>query len=408
MIKADFLDELPPEAEGFTPAEITEAEQLYQNLLVQYQQDIEQDKAGRLKRIFRVSAFRTVKEKKVQTEPTSPQEKKPKKSKGDVVQLSLSFPERTRPVSNVTLRAALFAAIQGEDRQLFNDVVLASQDGIKIIFSGEQLNQDDHDVFMQLVAMAIHKPLGEEVEISASSILSELGRGKGGKDHSQLREEINRLVKATINIKCNGIDFIGHLINDAFQDEKEPQNKRHWNYQLNPRVAALFSQNQYTIVDWEQRLKLKRKDLARWLMLYYSSHATPFPVGVEFLRDKSGSRTKELWKFRQNLKKALNDLIEINFITEWDINKSDLVCIVRTSKEPSQINHLETKQALPPAAQTSNLKPETIEKFRGLHTGFDPYSCKADFDKWLEGKTSPRDYDIAFLGFAKKWATDKF
>ncbi|MDD5272406.1 MAG: plasmid replication initiator TrfA [Methylovulum sp.] len=405
MIKADFLDELPPEAEGFTPAEISEAEQLYRDLIVQYQKDIEQDKAGTLKRVYRLTAFRAVKAKKDLPEQ---QADKPKKSKGEVIQLALKFPERTRPTSNMTIRSALFAAIQGEDRQLFNDVILSSQDGIKVIFSGEQLNQDDHDVFMQLVAMAIHKPLGEELEISARAILDELGRGKGGREHERLKEEIHRLVKATINIKCNGINFIGHLVDSAVQDEKTPQHRRYWNYRLNPDVARLFVNNQYTLVDWGQRKNLKQKDLARWLHLYFASHTAPFPVSVEFLRDKSGSRTKELRKFRQSLKKALGDLIAISFLADWEIDKSDLVHVVRTINEAVLIIPHETKQALPSAVPTPNLKPATIEKFRALYAGYDPYNCKSDFDKWLEGKTAPRDYDIAFLGFARKWATGKF
>lgn len=407
------LDNLPPEAQDFTAEDIAEAERIYQEKLNKNRAEIAQDNTGMLKRIFRLSAFRDVKAKKdQQAQPLQPQKpplqkSKPKTPEKETIQLSLALPERARPMSNAMVRAALFAAIQGENRELLDNATLASQDGIKIIFSGRQLNQDDHDVFMQLLSMAIHKPLGEEVTVTANSVLAGLERKKGGKDHEQLKEEIHRLVKATINIKCNGINFIGHLVDSAFQDEREPQNTRHWRYRLNPEIVPLFSNNQYTLVDWEQRNKLKQKDLAKWLHLYYSSHENPFPVSVEFLRDKSGSKTKELKHFRTNLRKALNALVEIGFLSEWQIDKSDLVHVKRVPRI-ALLHQSEQNEITPPNYLfEKHLKPATIEKFRKLYSGFDPYACKGEFDIWLAGKTAPNNYDTAFLGFAAKWVIGK-
>lgn len=335
----------------------------------------------------------------------------PKKSDENLIQLSFQFSEKTRPVSNAVVRAALFAAIQGENRAFFNKAVIASQDGIKIVFTGQQFNQDDHDVFMQLVFMASHKPLGESVTVSANAILAGLGRGTGKSQHEQLKNEIHRLVTGTVNIKCNGINFIGHLIDSAVQDENLPSQKRHWNFRLSPEMVGLFSPNQFTLIDWEQRKTLKRKDLARWLHLYFASHSRPFPVSVEFLRDKSGSKTKELWKFRENLKKSLNSLKEIGFFSEWMIDSSDVVHIQRVNNEMQIERHktADNQPELPFHCPTEwHLKPVTIEKFRGLYPRFDPYVCKTDFEIWLTEKTLPKNYDAAFLGFAKKWVIGKF
>jgi hypothetical protein len=58
--------------------------------------------------------------------------------------------------------------------------------------------------------------------------------------------------------------------------------------------------------------------------------------------------------------------------------------------------------------QQPNLTPLTIERFRGLYAGLDPYACQGDFDSWLSGKDNPPvNYDRAFLGFARKWAKGK-
>ncbi len=347
-------------------------------------------------------------------QPTAPQplsqSEKPKKpTKEKLVNLELPIPEKARPVSNVAARAALFAAIQGEDRELLDKAVLASQDGIEIIFTGRQLNQDDHDTFMQLVYMGDHKQLGEDVTVPANAILAGLGRGNGKSQHEQLKNEIHRLVTGTVNIKSNGINFIGHFLDDAVQDERLAQNKRHWTYRLNPKVAELFGRSQFTLIDWEQRKALKQKDLARWLHLYLSSHATPFPVSVEFIHRICGSRTKALKKFRENLRIALNSIKEAGIITAWHMDKGDIVHIERlASRSLSQSEGQRTAEAilLPPLEQ--HLHPATVEKFRQSYPRFDPYACKSDFDTWIRGKTYPTNYDAAFLGFAEAWVKGKF
>ena len=56
-----------------------------------------------------------------------------------IVQFPLPFPEDSPPVSNVIARSALFAAVKSKDRRTMKDEIVASQAGIEISFSGEQL-----------------------------------------------------------------------------------------------------------------------------------------------------------------------------------------------------------------------------------------------------------------------------
>jgi hypothetical protein len=60
-----------------------------------------------------------------------------------ILQFPLPFGEDTRAVSNYFARGSLFAAVK--ERQHFKDYVLVyEEDGMKIEFKGEQLNQDRH------------------------------------------------------------------------------------------------------------------------------------------------------------------------------------------------------------------------------------------------------------------------
>jgi hypothetical protein len=222
-----------------------------------------------------------------------------------VIQFPL-FPNETRPVSNDMARSALFSCVQGKDRQMVKDELLATVEDVEIRFMGERFNQDDHDVLMQLVFMAKHKPLGEYVTIPARAILKGLGRTTGGKDHKRLEKEIERLVNSGVSLRDTRRKFkyIGHLIDDALQDEIS----RYWMYKFNPKLRALYDPSTYTLVEWEQRQDLSGKDLARWLHLYLATHAAPFPVKVDTLRELSGSRAKSLRHFREQLRFALADL----------------------------------------------------------------------------------------------------
>lgn len=253
--------------------------------------------------------------------PIPPREPVPAK----VIQFPL-FPAEARPASNNMARSALFSCVQGKDRQMVKDALLASQDGLEIRFTGERLNQDDHDLLMQLVHMGGHKPLGEYITVPAYAILTALGRNTGGYEHKQLRADIMRLMACVVSLSTAEFEYLGHLIEDAAQDKTS----RYWTFKFNPKLRPLYDDNAYTLIDWDQRKKLKGKDLARWLHLYLASHAAPFPVSVAYLHELSGSQSKTLFHFRAKLRLALEALEKNKDIEDWHIDKlTDLVHINR-------------------------------------------------------------------------------
>jgi hypothetical protein len=262
-------------------------------------------------------------------------------SSAKIIQFPL-FPEATRPVSNDMARSALFSCVQGKDRRFIKDVLLATVADREIRFTGEQLNQDDHDLLMQMVFMAQHKPLGSWVMVPAYGILQALGRQIGGKQYRELRTDIARLAAAMViirNTETKREMFGHHLIAKAEQDEKT----RHWIYRLDPDLRALYGDITHTLIDWDQRLALKGKDLARWLQLYIASHAKPYPVKVATLRDLSGSRAKALKHFRSALRSALDDLVDNDDIERWEIEMpQDLLYVERgRAVSSSQKRHLD-------------------------------------------------------------------
>ncbi len=282
---------------------------------------------------------RTLAKNELEKQRQKPEQQLPAK----VIQFPL-FPEETRPVSNDVARSALFSCVQGKDRQFIKDTMLATVEGVEIRFTGERFNQDDHDLLMQLVFMAKHKPLGDYVTIPAYAILKALGRKTGGDQYRQLRVDMTRLMGALVSLRDtkHRIEYFGHLIDDALQDETS----RHWVYKFNPKLRALYNPNAYTLIDWERRKSLKGKDLARWLHLNIVGHAALLPYSVAKLRELSGSQTAELRKFRQLLRTALGELKATGVIEAWEIDDNDLVHIHRGKAiSDSQRRHLTRPKA---------------------------------------------------------------
>lgn len=174
-----------------------------------------------------------------------------------VLQFPLPFGDDTRAVSNAMARSALFAPVK--ERAFFKDYVVVGEiDGCLVEWKGEQLNQDDHDTLLQLVAMARCRPFGVDVVQAVNAILAGLGRHNHKEQRRQLFEQCDRLMAGTIRITPRGgPSYAGHLINDIVtpQDQKtEPRHRRFLSYQLNPKLAPFYHSAAFTLVDTSEEL----------------------------------------------------------------------------------------------------------------------------------------------------------
>ena len=252
-------------------------------------------------------------------------------------QMSLPmWPDSAIGIPNSLLRGALFGV--STERKLFaKRTLLTSVEGYEVRFKGETFNQTDLDVVSKLLDVAQPHPLGKRVEFTAHALLKNLGRGTGGKDHEQLKEEITRLMGGVVEITDTQGQktYMGTLVQDAGIDDATGR----WEVIFNNRMLKLYEDG-YTLVDQEQRQLLGRNNLAKWLHGHYSSHARPFPYKVKTLMDLCGSTTKRLVDFRVSLRAALDQLMNVGAIQSWTIDpKTDLVEVVNVPSQ-TQLKHL--------------------------------------------------------------------
>lgn len=239
------------------------------------------------------------------------------------IQLPL-WPEPKRGTPNSFIRSALFAAIQSKDRVFLKESILASQKGIVVKFTGEQLNQEDLSVWETLAHLARQHPLGCMCEFTAHGLLKSLGQHTGLSQHRQLHSTIIRLTACAVEITHEGKTYFGPLVKSGRKDEFTC----HYRIELNRELIRLFGENQWTALDWQQRQLLRGKHLAQALHAFYSSHRQPFPIKLDTLRGYVGNRNAQRSGFKVKLRTALEELVTIGFLNGYDIT-GEIVTVAR-------------------------------------------------------------------------------
>jgi len=255
--------------------------------------------------------------------------------KAKVVQLRI-WPEAVRGVPNSFLRSALFAAVQGKTRRYLKNELLGALDGVSVKFTGMQLDQSDLDVWEQIAHLARLHPLGNVCHFKANAFLKAIGRSTGKANYKWFDDTLARIGACEVEIKSGSRAYNGNLFHGRWRDEET----REYKVVLNPTIAALFCGDDWTGIQFDERLALKGKPLALWLHGFYSSHARPFAMKVETLRDLSGGTNKDMRDFKRKLKAAFDDLGGIAGINAtFD---GDLVSVTRKPSK-SQGKHLAKK-----------------------------------------------------------------
>jgi hypothetical protein len=262
----------------------------------------------------------------------------PERRGAKVIQLPL-WPEAKRGAPNAVLRGALFAAIQGKNRVgLLRKELIATQDGVRIRYTGAQLDQADLDVWEHALHLARTQALGSACYFTAHGFLKALGRQTGKSGHDWLGEALARLAATSVEITAGRRTYFGSLIEEGVRDEETGR----YVVVINPKLARFYGRSQWTQIDRQQRQALRRKPLALWLHGFYASHAKPYSLTVEYLHKLSGSQTKQLKHFKQNLAQALRDLQAVGAIRGFEIR--DDVVHVQTVPSKTQLKHLAARR----------------------------------------------------------------
>jgi len=259
------------------------------------------------------------------------------KEKAKLIQLPL-WPEMARGVPNSVLRGSLFAAIHGRYAKQCKREVLHDSDKMKIVYTGERLTQADLDVWEYALHLSRQQCLGNKICFSERSFLKGLGRHFGKFEYEWLKNVFAKLVACCVEVTHEGKTYFGNLIQDGYRDNEAGD----YVLIVNPKIARLYDAG-HTYIQWNERKKIgNKKPLALWLHGYISTHVKWYPHKVSTLRDLSGSETRELKRFKQSLKQALDHLKRLDIINDFRIDEKNLVHLTKKVTK-SQQKYLEKK-----------------------------------------------------------------
>lgn len=244
------------------------------------------------------------------------------------IQLPL-WRETLRGMPYAFARSSLFVAGNRSTtnyRPYLKQARLASIGGLEVTYTGEELRQDDADVLLQCYHLARTQPLGTPIEFTAWAMIKSLKWSQTASSYDRLRNVIIRLKATAVVVSGNLGGYGGSLIHEfIWLDEVNGVPSRTWRIVLNPRLISLFENASYVLTDWSRHLSLGQ--LAKWLNNFYASHSKPHPMRVETLKQLSGSKSKTLYHFRAEVKRAFAELEEAVPDLKWEIDGKDCVRI---------------------------------------------------------------------------------
>lgn len=242
------------------------------------------------------------------------------------------WPKDRRGTPNSVLRSSLFRA--SNERTPLKAATLASLAGVVVKFTGWSLTQSDLTVWEGVLHLARQHPLGTVVDFSLNGLLRDLGRKLGKCERDWLQDSLRHLVACCVEIRDGRRVYGGSLLEEFDIDEASGR----YIVKVNPRLADLYRAG-WTGVDFDQRLKLNRRPLAQWLHSFYATHADPYPLKVETIKELSGSTNKQKADFKRRLQAALSDLVAVGALVGFDISADGLVT-VQTKPSKAQARHL--------------------------------------------------------------------
>src|SRR3990167_3011136 len=231
------------------------------------------------------------------------------------------IPEGKRIVINDLIRSSLFTVSNHNcKREYLKEKTLYSFYSTEIIFTGEELRQDDEDVWLQLIYSASDAQ-SDKIHFKPYSFLSQIGWPSRTQYRDRLKDSLTRM--SATNLKIYNRDYqqgIGLSLVRRFEWFEGDRKLNEWQVWLEPEIVKLFSAlgRVYTKIQWDQRKQLK--PLAKWLHAFYSSHAEPAPILLSKLKELSGSKTKSFRHFKENIREALFELVQIGFCTTFFID----------------------------------------------------------------------------------------
>ena len=245
-----------------------------------------------------------------------------------------------RAAPNAVFRSALFPALNTKQRRRFvQNHKIYSVSGLDVTFTGQQFDQTDLDVYLEILNLAKTVPLGQPVRFSAYSLLKALGWGVGGNQHKRLHLVLVRLCGGVVEATDHKARYFGQLLFGGVRDEITND----YEITINPNFAKLFGFGLWSSIDLEQRRALERNSTAKALHAYYSTHTAPSLHLYDTLAQLAGLEGKNRRDVKASLIRAHEELKRVGFLVSYDTKPNGIEVVINMTEGQQQ--HLVRKVA---------------------------------------------------------------
>jgi len=214
----------------------------------------------------------------------------------NVLQLAFNqWDDDRRGVPNPLIRSGLFTTRLSKTRFNYKAEKIASLSNIDILYTGEELRQDDFTVWMALTHKARERPLGEHIYFTGYELIKDMAWRMHSDSYAKLRASIGRLKFTAIQItsKNERSGYTGSLIRDYAFDSKDEGGHTCYMVRFEPAIANLFKFDETTLIEWSQRVLIgARASLTLWLHMFLFTHTTPIPYSVSKIHEQCKSEEK--------------------------------------------------------------------------------------------------------------------
>jgi hypothetical protein len=247
--------------------------------------------------------------------------------------------EDKRAIPNCFLRGALFGMVRKGRRGLVKDKLIFNMSHYDISFSGEDLDQNDLELWDTFIYLAKNRQVDKELRITLYDLCQQMKLTATKNNYIRLVNRAKRLAFGKVSIKANSQEYYGSLIDNVYIDTNGDGKLV---IQYNKQLSPLFTDGDYTLISADTRYLLGENQLARWLYNFYESHNKPIPFGIDFIQRLCRSDS-EIKSFKQKLKIAL-DLIKkaylsVNLKSKWEyeITTQNFLLIYPNGKPRKQL-----------------------------------------------------------------------
>ena len=228
-------------------------------------------------------------------------------------------------------RSSLIAPIAPGRRRFHRQTEMVTRPDCVLEYTGEQLDEADGDLIMALIAFAQPFPFGTPVPLNRKELLRKIKKpgSIGSTQYAWLYRSMKRLREGTLFLEARHRDgwiryTVGKLESfNLVKDLNYDGGRETYTYVLDPRWVVLFGNREYSLIDWNKRIQLgRRQDMAKTLqrLVATSSNRVQW-YGLGWLKAKM-EYASPLRKFREALDSACRELERLEIIAAHKIEDS--------------------------------------------------------------------------------------